>query len=93
MNNPDQKNEEASGQNKEYLIIVNAREKIWLGKDINFEQVVTLAFGILENNGNTAYTVTYKRGVDKKPEGSMVIGDSVHIKNKMIFNVTKTNKS
>ena len=64
-----------------------------MDKTINFQQVVMLAFGTFENNQTTAYTITYKRGEDKRPEGSMVVGDSVHVKDKMIFNVSKTNKS
>ena len=93
MNQPNDHKNEALGQNKEFDIIVNAREKKWYDKKISFEQVVVLAFGIFENNGNTSYTVTYKRGEDKKPEGSMVIGDTIPVKDKMIFNVSKTNKS
>ena len=85
--------DEAPGQHKEFDIIVNAREKKWFDKKITFEQVVVLAFGIFDNNESTSYTITYKRGDDKKPEGSMVIGDSISVKDKMIFNVSKTNKS
>lgn len=79
--------------NKESTIIVNAREKIWLEKNISFEQVVVLAYGIFKENGNTSYTVTYSRGEGNKPEGSMVNGDIIKIKDKMIFNVTATDKS
>lgn len=74
-------------------IIVNGREKNWSEKTISFEQVVVLAFETYVDNGNTIYTVTYKRGIDKKSEGTMVKGDTVHVKNKMIFNVTATDKS
>ena len=93
MNNSEQKKDDAPGQNKEFIIIVNAKEKNWLEKNINFQQLVILAFGNFEDNQSTAYTVTYKRGEEKKSEGSMVIGDAVHVKDKMIFNVSKTNKS
>lgn len=84
---------DAPGQNKEYTIFVNGREKMWLEKNINFEQVVILGFGTFENNQSTAYTVTYKKGEDKKSEGSMVLGDIIHVKDKMIFNVSQTNRS
>lgn len=75
------------------VIIVNGREKAWNEKDITFEQVIILAFGSYEENQNRVFTVTYKRGSDNSPEGSMVNGDTVKIKNKMIFNVTATDKS
>lgn len=81
------------GHDKETTIIVNGREKPWNEKEITFAQVVTLAFGTYVENGSTEYTVTYKRGHSSKPEGSMVKGDSVKVKDKMIFNVTATDKS
>ncbi len=74
-------------------IIVNGREKSWNEKEISFEQVVKLAFDNYVDNGTTMYTVTYKRGQGEKPEGSMVKSDVVKVKDKMIFNVTATDKS
>lgn len=78
---------------KDLVIIINGREKEWNEKTISFEQVVILAFGTYQNNGRTAYTVTYTRGNNDKPQGSMVAGDIVKVKHKMIFNVTATDKS
>jgi hypothetical protein len=74
-------------------IIVNAREKIWKEKTISFEQLVVLAFGSYDNNPNTGYTITYSKGMEPKPEGTMVKGSVVNVKNKMIFDVTATDKS
>ena len=76
-----------------HVIIVNGREKPWKEKNITFEQVVVLAFGNYDPNPNKVYTVTYDRGPHENPEGSMVKGDTVFTKNKMIFNVTCTDKS
>lgn len=75
------------------ILIVNGREKSWNEKSITFEQVVILAFGSYDSNPNKVYTVTYDRGPHENPEGSMVRGDKVSVKNKMIFNVTATDKS
>lgn len=77
----------------DFTIIVNAREKAWRGENISFEEVVVLAFGAYDNNPNKGYTVTYSRGWEPKPEGTMVKGSSVRVKNKMIFDVTATDKS
>lgn len=77
----------------EFKIIVNAREKIWNSSEISFEQVVVLAFGSYDNNPNVGYTVTYSKGWHPKPEGTMVKGSVVRVKNKMIFDVTATDKS
>jgi hypothetical protein len=77
----------------ECKIFVNSREKTFSGKMISYEQVVQLAFDRADNTDQTVYTVTYSKGDDKKPQGSLVPGDSVHVKCGMIFNVTKTDKS
>lgn len=77
----------------EFCLIVNAREKTWKEKKISYAQVVVLAFGVHEENDRKVYTVTYKHGPEQNPEGAMVKGDHVFVKNKMIFNVTATDKS
>lgn len=74
-------------------LIVNGRQKPWAERNISFEQVVILAFGTYDNNPNKVYTVTYDRGPRENPEGPMIKGDKVIVKNKMIFNVTATDKS
>jgi len=78
---------------KEYKIIVNGREKVFSEKKISFDEVVILAFGSVSTDPNVVYTITYKRGQGNKPEGTMVKGDEVTVKEGMIFNVTATNKS
>jgi hypothetical protein len=57
---------------------------------LSFAQVVTLSG--LPSNPNTIFTVTYKHGVHHA-HGEMVDGDTVKVKNGMIFNVTPTDKS
>jgi hypothetical protein len=39
------------------------------------------------------FSVTYRKGPKKNPEGTMTEGETVRIKNGMIFDVTETNKS
>ena len=78
---------------REVVIIVNAREKKWDKKEISYEEVVVLAFGSLSTDPNVVYTVTYSKGPNDKREGSLVRGQSVKVKNGMIFNVSQTNKS
>lgn len=39
------------------------------------------------------YSVTYKRGQGKKPEGTLVPGASVKVKEGMVFNVSETGQS
>jgi len=74
-------------------LIINGRPKDWTERAITFEQVVVLAFGSYDPNPNKVYTVTYDRGPHENPEGTMVKGDKVLTMDKMIFNVTCTDKS
>lgn len=74
-------------------VIVNSRPKDWSKITISFEEVVILAYGKMSTDPNVIYTVNYINGVPSKPEGSMLKGDVISVKNKMIFNVTETNKS
>ncbi len=84
---------DAPGQNKEFNIIVNGRQKVFSKKKISFIEVVELAFNITEINDNTCYTVAYRKGEGKKKEGIMVEGDVIPVKEGMIFDVTQTDKS
>lgn len=80
-------------ENKTITIIVNGRQKPWSEKKITFSQVVLCAFENPPYGQNTIFTVTYNRGQNDKPQGTMVDGDSVNVKKEMIFNVTATDKS
>ena len=77
----------------EFTIIVNAAPKEWKKRTISFQDVVVLAFGSYDDNPNKGYTVTYSRGHDPKPEGTMVKNSVVRVRHKMIFDVTATDKS
>jgi hypothetical protein len=74
-------------------IIVNTRPHEVTKEKISFEEVVALAFGDVPAGDNVAFSVTYRRGTGEKPSGSLVEGASVKVKDGMIFNVTKTDKS
>lgn len=78
---------------KRYKIIVNAQEKDWHDDSISYEEVVILAFSPVSDNPNVIYTVSYLKGPRSNPEGSMVAGQTVKVKNKMIFNASQTDKS
>lgn len=80
-------------ENKEFNIIINGRSKTIIGKEASFLQIVECANINHSITSNTIFTITYKRGTGNKPEGSMVEGDLVKIKEGMIFNVSATDKS
>lgn len=85
--------EEAPGQNKEYSFTINSKERTWSDKKISYEQLVVLAFGSVSADPNVYYTITFKKGENEKPEGTLVKGDEVRLKDGMRFNVTQTNRS
>jgi Multiubiquitin len=78
---------------KVYDIIVNGRPKEVEEKEASFEEVAALAFGAGDAGPLICYTMTYRRGQGSKPEGTLLEGQSVKIKDGMIFNVGRTDKS
>jgi hypothetical protein len=80
------------GNDKQVTIVVNARPKVVTKGKITFDQVVALADG-LPQGPQVIYTVVYRRGEAKKPEGSLVANESVEVKEGMIFDVSATGQS
>lgn len=93
MNNPQENKHEGQGYGKDFTIIVNARQKVVAAKEMLFAEIVALAFDNPPTTPNTIFTVTYRRGEGNKPEGTLTDGETVKIKEGMIFNVTATDKS
>ncbi|GLC27773.1 multiubiquitin domain-containing protein [Roseisolibacter agri] len=88
--------EVASGHGPEVrtlTIVVNGRATSATKTQLSFAEIVALAFPQGTTGDNTAYTVTYRRGHGEKPEGTLVEGQMVKLKDGMIFNVTATDKS
>lgn len=85
--------DEDEKKEKEYEIIVNGRPKIVKLKELSFFDIVKLAFDEVISDGRKIYTMTFKKGVDARPEGNLVEGDTVKIKKGVIFNVSATDKS
>jgi hypothetical protein len=77
----------------EHVIIVNARRKTVQGRKISFEKVVKLAFPDGPPTNETVYTVAYSNGPPRNPEGKMVPGQTVWIRDGMVFDVTETSRS
>lgn len=81
------------GSEKTVTVIVNARPKEVASKTLAFGEIVALAFDAPPTGENVMFTVTYRRGDVGKPEGSLVAGETVKVKEGMIFNATATDKS
>lgn len=91
MNHAQEIEQEKEKQQKLVTIIVNTRKQTVPKGKICFDKVVALSG--LPGGENVTFTVTYRRGEGNKPDGSLVEGDCVEVKDGMIFNVTRTNKS
>lgn len=87
----DKGKDENHGHDKEFTITVNGRQKTVAEKEVSFAQIVALAN--LPGGPNFVYTVAFRRGENDKPEGTLVEGQTVKIKEGMIFNVSATDKS
>ena len=80
-------------QKSRFHVIVNAREKEVTEPSLSFDEVARLAFAQPPFGANTLYTITYRNGPAENKEGALLEGQSVNLKNGMIFNVTPTDKS
>lgn len=78
---------------KHYEVVVNGRTKVVTTDELNFEQVLELAYDPVPSGPNWIFTVTYRRGTGHKPEATLRPGEKVKVKTGMIFNVTATDKS
>jgi hypothetical protein len=89
-----EKKDKPGDHTRDTTIIINGQEKITVTKELAFEEVVSLAYdGDPPSGPNWEFSVTYRRGRGEKPKGSLVAGQSVLVKEGMIFNVRATDKS
>ena len=77
---------------KQVTIIVNTREKIVEKGQLSFEEVVALAFDPVPSGPDVTLTVTYHRAHGNK-SGDLLPGDSINVKDGMVFDVTATDRS
>ena len=78
---------------KKISIIVNGRNKSVENEEVTFDEIVNLAFENPPDGESVYFKITYRGGNRDKPEGTLVEGESVKVRNGMIFNVTPTDNS
>jgi len=78
---------------KTKTIIVNGEPKEVTADELSFDQIVDLAFDPSQRGPQIEFTVDFRKGDDKKPKGSLAQGQTVNIKDGMIFDVIRTDKS
>lgn len=77
------------GKDKTFDIVVNGTQERWTDHRITYEQVVQLAFP--GGAQDFLYTVTFANVHGK--DGSLAAGQDTNVKDGMVFNVGKTNRS
>jgi hypothetical protein len=60
---------------------------------LSFENLVKIAFPVPPSGELIEFTITYRNGPSTHPKGTLTAGHSVKLKNKMIFDVTPTDRS
>ncbi|MEO6228544.1 MAG: multiubiquitin domain-containing protein [Ferruginibacter sp.] len=78
---------------KKVTIIVNGTSHEEEKDEVSYKEVVTLAFPDFPQHPERTYSVTYKNGHGNKPEGILSPGESVKVKDRMIFYVKHTGQS
>lgn len=80
---------------KPIVVIVNGVDKVLpVGtSQLSYEDVVRLAEGSYDNSSNVIYTVGYSHGPAENKHGQLVRGESVFVREGMVFNVGRSNKS
>jgi len=79
---------------KKVIIIVNGTEhEVDKKEEISYAEVVILAFPDFSQHPERNYSVKYKRGHGNKPEGILLPGQSVKVKDRMVFDVSPTGQS
>jgi len=74
-------------------ILVNGEPHEEIETRISFEAVVKIAYPVPPSGACIEFTVTYRNGPPANPKGSLTAGHSVKIQNRMIFDVTPTDRS
>lgn len=78
---------------KPVTIIINTRSYEVPKDDLSFEELAQLAYPNSPGGENVSFSIDYHKGHGNKPEGLLAAGQSVKIKEGMIFNVVRTDKS
>ncbi len=80
-------------EKKTVTIIVEGTQHEWPKEEISYAEVVTLEVPNYAEHPEITYAVKYKNGHGQKPEGILSPGDSVKVKEGMIFSVSETGQS
>lgn len=78
---------------KEVTVVFNGRPKTIVKERLTFQEVIAYAFDNPPSGEGVQFTIQYTRGHSGKPNGTLLEGESVMVKDGMEFDVTATNRS
>lgn len=79
--------------NREVTIVLNGEQKEVSVGQISFTELAKLAFPNLVGRPQVCFTMSFANGPRRRPEGSLEEGDKVRVVERMVFNVSATDKS
>lgn len=83
---------DGDGNGDQVTIVVNGRAKKWTKDTISYDDLVGLSGLPLPSGPNPGFTITFHND-PQHSDGTVVPGQSVKVRNGMVFNVTPTNQS
>ncbi len=92
---PPPKPDHPSKPEKPITVIVNGTEKVLPEgtRVLTYEDVVKLAYGTYNSSESVIYTVVFSNGPVENKKGTLVKGDTARVKEGMVFNVGRSDKS
>lgn len=79
--------------NASVTIIVEGTPHTWAKNKISYDEVVTLEVPDYAQHPEITYSVKYTNGPNNRPEGVLAKGETVRVKDRMIFSVSETGQS
>jgi len=90
----DEEAAKGAGAQTEFNIRVNTKMTKWPQPTISFDQVVSIAYdGNPPTGPNWVFDVDFRRGPKSNPDGILEAGQSVEVRDGMLFDVTGTDNS
>jgi hypothetical protein len=80
-------------EKKNSTVIVNGRKLVTPKDEISYEEIVTFIYPDFPKHPENNYAVTYKKGHGNSPEGILLPGKTVKVKDGMEFKVSETGQS
>lgn len=74
-------------------VIMNGQPKSVAKENLTYQEIIELALGVFDANESISYTVLYFKGNESKPKGALVNGETLKIRNGIVINVTRTDRS